>query len=95
MSGNEIPIFFKRRFHKGVFENYLVKMLEEWTYNYRSKNFREFEVNVITDSIHSYFKNLYDISVYSELDLIDTYKFQKFIDKKYEKVIREYWDEHH
>lgn len=95
MDHNDIPIFFKRRFYPSVFEHYLVRLMEEWTYNFKSKNFREFEVNVVTDSIHSYYKNRFNINVFSDLDLIEVHKFQKFIRKKYEKVIREYWDEYH
>ena len=95
MSGNEIPIYFKRIFYPDIFKQYLSTMMEEWIYTYNSKNFRNFEVNVVTDSLHSYYKNLFNINIFSDLDLKEIYKFQKFIDKKYEKVIKEYWDEHH
>lgn len=95
MSGNEIPIFFKRRFNPDIFKQYLTTMMEEWTYTYKSKHFREFEVNVVVDSVHSYYKNFFNINIFGDLDLREVFKFQKFIEKKYEKVIKEYWDEHH
>lgn len=89
---SEVSLFFRRRFNKGVFENALVRNMEYWI-DTSKRNFREYEVNVLNDTIYGYFSSLYDINVYQELELGEVYKFQDYISKKYEKVLREYWNE--
>ena len=86
---SEIPLFFRRRFIKGVFETALVRNMEYWV-DMSKRNFREYEVNVLNDTIYGYFSSLYDINVYQVLELEEVYKFQDYISKKYEKVLREY-----
>ena len=90
--GSEIPLFFKRRFNKDIFENALVRNMEYWI-DASKRNFREYELNVLNDTIYGYFSSLYDINVYQVLELDEVYKFESYVSKKYEKVLREYWNE--
>ena len=83
MNNKELPNFFKRRFIQGVFENALVRNMEYWV-DMSKRNFREYEVNVLNDTIYGYFSSLYGINVYQELELEEVYKFQEYISKKYE-----------
>jgi hypothetical protein len=92
MSKHKIPIFFKRRFIEGVFENILFKSMKYWI-GFSKRNYREFEINVFNEALDEYFSSIYDVNVYEEVDITDLYKFQDYLSEKYEKVLREFWEE--
>jgi hypothetical protein len=60
---------------------------------FSKRNYREFEINVFNEALDEYFSSLYDVNVYEELDITDLYKFQDYLSEKYEKVLREFWEE--
>jgi hypothetical protein len=92
MSNIKVPNFFRRRFYQGPFENALVRNMEFWV-NENRLNFREFETNVINETVFGYFASLYQVQVFEEIDLEDVYLFEDFVREKYERVMRKFWEE--
>lgn len=73
----KVPLFFKRRFHQGPFENQLMRSMQKWI-DKGGKSFADYQVNVIND-------------VVDELELGEIYSFEDFVSDKYGKIMREYW----
>jgi len=90
MEFSELPIFFKRRFDEKIFKRTLFRNMEFWV-NENRLNFREFETNVINETVFGYFAALFQVQIYEDIDLNDVYQFENFISEKYGNLMREYW----
>ena len=88
---SNVPLFFRRRFYQGPFENHIMRSMQKWVD--KSDTFADYRVNVINDVIDEYFWSLYSISIFDELELGEIYSFEDFVSDKYEKVMREYWSD--
>ena len=87
---SKVPLFFKRRFYQGPFENQLMRSMQKWI-DKGGKSFADYQVNVINDVVDEYFWSLYNISIFDELELGEIYSFEDFVSDKYGKIMREYW----
>jgi len=90
MAINDIPQFFKRRFNQKEFDKYIVSSMFEWIDE--STNYREFEVNVINESIVEYFWNTFEFDFFDESDIDDAYQFESFVTNKYEQKLRDFYN---
>ena len=90
MSINDIPQFFKRRFNQKEFDKYIVSSMFGWIDE--STNYREFEVNVINESIVEYFWNTFEFDFFDESDIDDAYQFESFVTNKYEQKLRDFYN---
>ena len=90
MAINDIPQFFKRRFNQKEFDKYIVSSMCEWIDE--STNYREFEVNVINESIVEYFWNTFEFDFFDESDIDDAYQFESFVTNKYEQKLRDFYN---
>jgi hypothetical protein len=87
---NDIPQFFKRRFNQKEFDKYIVSSMFGWIDE--STNYREFEVNVINESIVEYFWNTFEFDFFDESDIDDAYQFESFVTNKYEQKLRDFYN---
>ena len=94
MDYSNLPTFFKRRFNQELFEKELHRSMKVWIKEKKSM-FRDFEVNVINETMSNYFWDLYGLEIYDELNLDEVYKFESFITLNYLNDMREFWDRHH
>jgi hypothetical protein len=90
MAINDIPQFFKRRFNQKEFDKYIVSSMFGWIDE--STNYREFEVNVINESIVEYFWNTFEFDFFDESDIDDAYQFESFVTNKYEQKLRDFYN---
>lgn len=90
MAINDIPQFFKRRFNQKEFDKYIMDAMFGWIDE--STNYREFEVNVINESIVEYFWNTFEFDFFDESDIDDAYQFESFVTNKYEQKLRDFYN---
>jgi len=55
-------------------------------------DYREFEINVINETIVEYFWDTYKFDFFDEIDIDDAYQFESFILNKYERQLREFYN---
>ena len=77
MAINDIPQFLKRRFNQKDFNEYLVTSMFEWIDD--ATNYREFEINVINETIFNYFWDYFKYDFFNETDLDDANQFESFL----------------
>ena len=87
---NDIPQFFKRRFNQKEFDKYIMDAMNIWIID--PTDYREFEINVINETIVEYFWDTYKFDFFDETDIDDAYQFESFILKKYERQLREFYN---
>jgi hypothetical protein len=90
MAINDIPQFFKRRFNQKEFDKYIMDAMNIWIID--PTDYREFEINVINETIVEYFWDTYKFDFFDETDIDDAYQFESFILKKYERQLREFYN---
>ena len=90
MAINDIPQFFKRRFNQKEFDKYIMDAMNIWIID--PTDYREFEINVINDTIDQYFWDTYKFDFFDETDIDDAYQFESFIRNKYERQLREFYN---
>jgi hypothetical protein len=90
MAINNIPQFFKRRFNQKEFDKYIMDAMNIWIID--PTDYREFEINVINETIVEYFWDTYKFDFFDETDIDDAYQFESFILKKYERQLREFYN---
>jgi|TARA_R110000868_G_scaffold404244_1_gene682210 hypothetical protein len=90
MAINDIPQFFKRRFNQKEFDKYIMDAMNIWIID--PTDYREFEINVINETIVEYFWDTYKFDFFDETDINDAYQFESFILKKYERQLREFYN---
>ena len=91
MEFSELPIFFKRRFDEKIFKQALFRNMEFWVTESRV-NFREFETNVINETVFGYFASQHQVEIYNgEIPISDVYEFEDFVSTRYGNLMREYW----
>jgi hypothetical protein len=90
MAINDIPQFFKRRFNQKEFDKYIMDAMNIWIID--STDYREFEINVINETIVEYFWDTYKFDFFDETDINDAYQFESFIRNKYERQLREFYN---
>jgi hypothetical protein len=90
MAINNIPQFFKRRFNQKEFDKYIMDAMNIWIID--PTDYREFEINVINETIVEYFWDTYKFDFFDETDINDAYQFESFILKKYERQLREFYN---
>ena len=90
MAINDIPQFFKRRFNQKEFDKYIMDAMNIWIID--PIDYREFEINVINETIVEYFWDTYKFDFFDETDIDDAYQFESFILKKYERQLREFYN---
>lgn len=89
---NDITQFLKRRFNQNEFDKHIVNAM----YNRigEAANYREFEINVINDSVIDYFWDNYKYDFFDQTNLDDAYQFESFVTKKYEQKLRDYYNKY-
>ena len=90
MAINDIPQFFKRRFNQKEFDKYIMDAMNIWIID--PTDYREFEINVINETIVEYFWDTYKFDFFDETDIDDAYQFESFILNKYERQLREFYN---
>ena len=90
MAINNIPQFFKRRFNQKEFDKYIMDAMNIWIID--PTDYREFEINVINETIVEYFWDTYKFDFFDETDINDAYQFESFILNKYERQLREFYN---
>ena len=90
MAINDIPQFFKRRFNQKEFDKYIMDAMNIWIID--PTDYREFEINVINETIVEYFWDTYKFDFFGETDIDDAYQFESFILNKYERQLREFYN---
>ena len=90
MAINDIPQFFKRRFNQKEFDKYIMDAMNIWIID--PTDYREFEINVINETIVEYFWDTYKFDFFDETDINDAYQFESFIRNKYERQLREFYN---
>ena len=90
MAINDIPQFFKRRFNQKEFDKYIMDAMNIWIID--PTDYREFEINVINETIVEYFWDTYKFDFFDETDINDAYQFESFILNKYERQLREFYN---
>ena len=90
MAINDIPQFFKRRFNQKEFDKYIMDAMNIWIID--PIDYREFEINVINETIVEYFWDTYKFDFFDETDIDDAYQFESFILNKYERQLREFYN---
>ena len=88
MTINDIPQFFKRRFNQKEFDKYIMDAMNIWIID--PTDYREFEINVINETIVEYFWDTYKFDFFDETDINDAYQFESFIRNKYERQLRNF-----
>jgi hypothetical protein len=93
MNFNELPTFFKRRFNKELFEKELLNSMTIWV---KEKNsmFRDFEVNVINETLSNYFWDVHNMDLYGDVELREVYKFEDFVTQNYLQSMIRFWNKH-
>jgi hypothetical protein len=93
MNFNELPTFFKRRFNKELFEKELLNSMAIWV---KEKNsmFRDFEVNVINETLSNYFWDVHNMDLYEDVELGEVYKFEDFVTQNYLQSMIRFWNKH-
>jgi hypothetical protein len=93
MNFNELPTFFKRRFNKELFEKELLNSMAIWV---KEKNsmFRDFEVNVINETLSNYFWDVHNMDLYGDVELREVYKFEDFVTQNYLQSMIRFWNKH-
>jgi len=90
----DIPTFFKRRFDKDLFEDYLDASMNYWV-SASFGDFYSFEINTINDTIDNYFSDNYKVSARGDVKLSEYYKFVDYVIEKYGKKIKDFWEQYH
>ena len=90
MAINDITPFLKRRFNQKEFDKYIMDAMNIWIID--PTDYREFEINVINETIVEYFWDTYKFDFFDETDIDDAYQFESFILKKYERQLREFYN---
>ena len=93
MNFNELTTFFKRRFNKELFEKELLNSMTIWV---KEKNsmFRDFEVNVINETLSNYFWDVHNMELYGDVELREVYKFDDFVTQNYLQSMIRFWNKH-
>ena len=89
---NDITLFLKRRFNQNEFDKYIVSAMYDRIGE--AANYREFEINVINDSVIDYFWDNYKYDFFDQTNLDDAYQFESFVTKKYEQKLRDYYNKY-
>lgn len=89
---NDITLFLKRRFNQNEFDKYIVSAMYDRIGE--AANYREFEINVINDSIIDYFWNTYEYDFFNDPSFDDANQFESFVTKKYEQKLRDYYNKY-
>ena len=89
---NDITLFLKRRFNQNEFDKYIVSAMYDRIGE--AANYREFEINVINDSINDYFWNTYEYDFFNDPSFDDANQFESFVTKKYEQKLRDYYNKY-
>jgi len=87
---NDITPFLKRRFNQKEFDKYIVTSMYARITD--ATNYREFEINVINESIVEYFWDNYGYDFFDQTDLDDAYQFESFVTNKYEQKLRDFYN---
>ena len=87
---NDITLFLKRRFNQNEFDKYIVSAMYDRIGE--AANYREFEINVINDSIIDYFWNTYEYDFFNDPSFDDANQFESFVTKKYEKKLKDFYN---
>jgi len=93
MNFNELPTFFKRRFNKEIFEKELLNSMKIWIKEKKSM-FRDFEINVVNETLSNYFWDIHNLSLWEDVDLGEIYKFESFVTQHYLNDMKRFWDKH-
>jgi hypothetical protein len=92
MAINDITLFLKRRFNQKEFDKCIVTAMYDWIGDVA--NYREFEVNVIHNSILNYFWDYFKYDFFDQTDLDDANQFESFVTNKYEQKLRDYYNKY-
>jgi hypothetical protein len=93
MNFNELPTFFKRRFDKELFEKELLNSMAICVKGNNSM-FRDFEVNVINETLSNYFWDVHNMDLYVDVELGEVYKFEDFVTQNYLQSMIRFWHKH-
>ena len=93
MNFNDLPLFFKRRFDKELFEKEILNSMRIWIKEKKS-TFKDFEINVVNETLSNYFWDVHSMGIWQEVDLGEIYKFEDFVTQHYLNDMKRFWDKH-
>jgi hypothetical protein len=93
MNFNDLPLFFKRRFDKELFEKEILNGMRIWIKE-KKTTFKDFEINVVNETLSNYFWDVHNMGIWQEVDLGEIYKFEDFVTQHYLNDMKIFWDKH-